>query len=293
MCRRVGLITKDEVPIVLNELNDSAIRYIAREQYEKALILLQKAHGIINVVSLDKCARDKYFAFVVFHNMAACYQRMSSLEDCAVALEDALRNIGDYSSLSDRSIAQRMNLMQKECKIRMQLCALLSQLHKHKDALKQARKSVSMIHLLIKDLKTLCCYYIRKQEAKEEAKEDQDLSSTGSIDAQGSHFHNYSLYSPTSMAAAAYNNLESPLSMVEKTARRILPVIHEVQKVLIKEKESEEKDDVLEKEQQEVRAEEDQLAERMADQYKPDMRTVLGYLNQSEWIQNINIGNIM
>jgi hypothetical protein len=27
--------------------------------------------------------------------------------------------------------------------------------------------------------------------------------------------------------------------------------------------------------------------------YEADMRTVLGYLNQSEWIQNINIGNIM
>ena len=37
------------------------------------------------------------------------------------------------------------------------------------------------------------------------------------------------------MAAAAFNNLESPLSMVEKTARRILPVINQVQKKLIKE----------------------------------------------------------
>ena len=27
--------------------------------------------------------------------------------------------------------------------------------------------------------------------------------------------------------------------------------------------------------------------------YEPDMWSVLGYLNQSEWISNINIGNIM
>jgi len=45
----------DEVPIVLNELNDSSIRYMNRDQFEKALILLQKAQGIINVVSLEKC----------------------------------------------------------------------------------------------------------------------------------------------------------------------------------------------------------------------------------------------
>ena len=99
--------------------------------------------------------------------MAACYQRMSSLEDCAEMLESCLKNMGDYASLNERSIAQRMSLMQKECKVRMQLCALLSQLHKHKDALGQAKKSVSIIHLLVKDLKSLCIYYIKKQETKE------------------------------------------------------------------------------------------------------------------------------
>lgn len=67
------LTTLDEVPIVLNELNDSSIKYMSKEQYEKALILLQKAQGIIQVVSLEKCKRDKFFAFVVFHNMAACF----------------------------------------------------------------------------------------------------------------------------------------------------------------------------------------------------------------------------
>jgi len=33
-------MTLDEVPIVLNELNDSAIKYLSRDQHEKALILL-------------------------------------------------------------------------------------------------------------------------------------------------------------------------------------------------------------------------------------------------------------
>ncbi len=94
--------------------------------------------------------------------MGACYQRMSSLEECALSLEDCLKNIGDYSSLKDRSISERMSFAQKECKVRMQLCALLSQLHRHKDALREARHSVKLIHLLIKDLKSLCIYYIKK-----------------------------------------------------------------------------------------------------------------------------------
>ena len=59
--------------------------------------------------------------------------------------------------------------------------------------------------------------------------DDKVESGTGSgIGNESNHFHNYSQYSPNSMAAAAFNNLESPLSMVEKTARRILPVINQV-----------------------------------------------------------------
>lgn len=38
---------------------------------------------------------------------------------------------------------------------------------------------------------------------------------------------------------------------------------------------------------------EDFIAKKIESIYEADMRTVLGYLNQSEWIQNINIGNIM
>lgn len=33
-------LEEDEVPIVLHELSDSALNYIAREQYDKALMLL-------------------------------------------------------------------------------------------------------------------------------------------------------------------------------------------------------------------------------------------------------------
>lgn len=52
--------------------------------------------------------------------------------------------------------------MQLESKIRMQLCALFSQLHHHVDALEQAKKSVKLTHLLIKDMAALCDYYVQK-----------------------------------------------------------------------------------------------------------------------------------
>lgn len=47
-------VNEDEIPFVLAEFTENARRYINKEQYEKALILLQKAHGIINVISIEK-----------------------------------------------------------------------------------------------------------------------------------------------------------------------------------------------------------------------------------------------
>jgi hypothetical protein len=38
---------------------------------------------------------------------------------------------------------------------------------------------------------------------------------------------------------------------------------------------------------------EDSKEEQSYGQPGPDMRSILGFLNQNEWISNINIGNIM
>jgi hypothetical protein len=41
-------LDEDEVPIILHELNDSAVHFISREQYERALSLLQKAQTLLD-----------------------------------------------------------------------------------------------------------------------------------------------------------------------------------------------------------------------------------------------------
>lgn len=42
------------------ELSDAAFNFIARDQYEKALVLLQKTEGVLEVVNLETSSRDKY-----------------------------------------------------------------------------------------------------------------------------------------------------------------------------------------------------------------------------------------
>ena len=66
-------VSKDEIPIVLAELNESATAFIKKDQYEKALNLLQKAYGIMDAIDFNSCRRDLYHLFTMFHNMALCY----------------------------------------------------------------------------------------------------------------------------------------------------------------------------------------------------------------------------
>jgi len=42
-------VNQEEIPIVLYELVDAAYNFIQRESYEKALILLQKTEGVLDV----------------------------------------------------------------------------------------------------------------------------------------------------------------------------------------------------------------------------------------------------
>jgi hypothetical protein len=71
-------------------------------------------------------------ALEIFLNMALCYQKLSQLDECALCLETCIDHLGgdEYRRLLARSsIADRMMRMKLECKLRMQLCAIYSQLH--------------------------------------------------------------------------------------------------------------------------------------------------------------------
>jgi len=43
-------VTWEDIPVVLTELTDASVNYIKKEEFDKALILLQKSHGILEIV---------------------------------------------------------------------------------------------------------------------------------------------------------------------------------------------------------------------------------------------------
>ena len=157
-------VSKDEIPIVLAELNDSSYQFIKKEQYDRALNLLQKAYGIMDAIDFTACRRDRYHLFIMFHNMALCYQKMQMLEECASCIDQALEQLPyDSISLDEKSISNRMRKLNIISRLNMQFCAILSQIHRHKDALNTAKESVKLNHLLINDLRELCQFYIQRE----------------------------------------------------------------------------------------------------------------------------------
>jgi len=53
-------------------LTDAAYNFLQREAFDKALVLLQKAEGVLEVVNLEHSVRDRYLLFTTNNNMAMC-----------------------------------------------------------------------------------------------------------------------------------------------------------------------------------------------------------------------------
>ena len=68
-------VNQDEIPLLLLELTDIAFKFIKKDSFEKAYVLLQKTESVLEVVNLDHSKRDKYFAYITYHNMAMCFQK--------------------------------------------------------------------------------------------------------------------------------------------------------------------------------------------------------------------------
>ncbi len=82
-----------------------------------------------------------------------------------------------------------------------------------------------------------------------------------------------------------HNGLEDSISLIERTAKKLIPIYKELSKRMVPQKSLEES--FLEEEGK------DSVIEDKGMVAEPDLRHILGFLNQSEWVTMLNIGNIM
>ena len=80
---------------------------------------------------------------------------LGSLEDSALFLETCILNLEILSMMPlFQKTETKWKILTLECLLRMQLCALLSQLHRHQEALYHAQIAVRISHFLMRDLKS-------------------------------------------------------------------------------------------------------------------------------------------
>ena len=143
----------NEVPVVLFELHENSLLYMDREEWERALILLQKAQVLIEQMNLENFKKDRLIIVIIFHNTALWHQMLGSLEEAAIFLETAVLNLEILSLMPDfQTPGTKNHTIYLEGLLRMQLWALFSQLHRHREALYHAQISVRISHFLIKDV---------------------------------------------------------------------------------------------------------------------------------------------
>lgn len=59
-----------EVPVVLFELHENSLLYMDSEEWDRALVLLQKAQALIEQLNIENFKRDRLIIVIIFHNTA-------------------------------------------------------------------------------------------------------------------------------------------------------------------------------------------------------------------------------
>ena len=263
-------MNQDEIPLLLLELTDIAYKFIKKDQWEKAYVLLQKTESVLEVVNLDHSKRDRYFAYITYHNMAMCFQKLGMLEECIIYLKETIQVLEKQAFFKDVSIALRMRQSHMLCQLKLQLCAILSQTQKHSEAMENAKYSVRLAHQILRDMYDLCVFYSNKIKFKDdfaslslllmddvEENQHQNLGSKDSVkgagdsssadkaggkgagDGGGAGKHTKSEINEKLMQRQfvrenspvrdiPYNILEESISMIERTALKLLPIMKEL-----------------------------------------------------------------
>lgn len=100
------------------------------------------------------------------------------LDECIFYLKQSIALISEPKFYRSTKISVRNRRVNQECKLKLQLCAILSQNQNHTEALENARKSVILSHLMFKDMEELCQIYIDKINYRDNllaAQEQSDL----------------------------------------------------------------------------------------------------------------------
>ena len=136
--------------------------------------------------------------------MAMCYQKLGILEECSICLEACIDHLdSDYLQKYFSNPEQpslRLKMLKYKCKTHMQICALLSQIHKHKEAVFHSNSAIQIAHYLVNECKNQCEFYVTQLTKKQEGQNLNDISIIS----------------------------DKRFSLLEKTSVKLLPILIEI-----------------------------------------------------------------
>ncbi len=261
---RTTIYVIDAYPVLAHELVENAVNAIYNDSFEKATAMLRKGRQLLDQLCVGSCNKSATMSLIISHNLALCYQKAGQLAECGACLKQCLTQVKKMVTPND-SPETKFKHLKYLSKLHMQYCAILSQQNRHNEALDHAKYGIRYSHEMITQTMHVAEGY---------AAVPSDYSSVHN-DVPSRKPKNASF--GTDCSALLSRPLGEPAELTELFAKKLLPVLRELVSRFVSE---------------DSRSGDPDEKKRTAGPGL-DVRNLFGYMQSSDWIANLNIGNIM
>ena len=144
----------------IKELNSNCVELIFEEKTEISLEILKKIEMFLESnLTESKFNFDKKLIIIILHNLACCYQKLKDYDNCIIYLDGVIYHFDKelekkhHIKINEEYLYQNLNKDQSNysllgdlilelrfsAKFHLQMCAVLSQANRHIEALKHAK----------------------------------------------------------------------------------------------------------------------------------------------------------
>jgi len=234
--------------------------------------MLQKALQFHEQLSIgSNNSRNDLISLLIYHNLSLCYQKLGLLMECGNCLKKCLRLYKKLILPCD-SLSVRFKHLKYLSKAHMQYCAILSQQNKHLEALDHAKYGIKYSHEII----NLTAKIAENFQNEIPQKTDPDSVS-------GKKSQNNSFFGDCSALLNRPFN-ENNADFICQLSKKILPVLTELISRFVPESIDQ---------KNAVRSKQIEMLKDGKRNSRIDARNLFGYMQCSEWVTGLNIGNIM